>query len=101
MVYYGVVATPVVDIYSGTAPVPTAFVVSSCVTSASPELIHWNLDAISLETGVSMGTTTISSSGFNPSYQLSRASLLLGVRGRRGVGRGPGEPPHDTGVRAP
>jgi outer membrane protein assembly factor BamB len=35
LVYYGVVATPVIDIYSGTAPVPTAFVVSACVEPSS------------------------------------------------------------------
>ena len=35
LIYYGVVATPVIDIYSGTAPTPTAFVVSACVPDCS------------------------------------------------------------------
>jgi len=78
LVYYGVVAAPVVDIYSGTAPVPTAFIASACVGSTGSETIQWNLDAISLETGSEIGTTPIAFTGFNPSYQLSRASLLLG-----------------------
>jgi hypothetical protein len=75
--YYGVVATPVIDIYPGIPPVPTAFVVSACVSSYASDNIQWNLDAINLESGAKMGSAIINPSGFNSSYELSRASLLL------------------------
>ena len=75
--YYGIVATPVIDVYPGIATAPTVFVVSACVTSAASNQIQWNLDAINLQTGGSMGSTVIQATGFNSSYQLSRASLLL------------------------
>jgi hypothetical protein len=79
--YYGVVATPVIDVYPGIATAPTAFVVSACVTSLGSNHIQWNLDAINLQTGAVggslMGHTVIQTSGFNPSWQLARASLLL------------------------
>ena len=77
LVYYGIVATPVIDIYTNTAPVPTAFVVAACVGPSNPSHIQWNLDAINLETGAEIGNVVIQSTGFNPSYQVSRASLLL------------------------
>jgi hypothetical protein len=78
VVYYGVVATPVIDIYSNTAQFgPTAFVVSACVTLSTSNQVQWNLDAINLETGSRIGHAVIQATGFNPSYQLSRASLLL------------------------
>ena len=57
LVYYGVVATPVIDIYSGTAPTPTAFVVSACVIATQPQNVKWNLDAINLRTGAVIGST--------------------------------------------
>jgi len=75
--YYGVVATPVIDVYSAVTSVPVAFVTSACVSSSSPEQIQWNLDAINLETGAEIGNVVIQPTGFNKSYQLSRASLLL------------------------
>jgi hypothetical protein len=75
--YYGVVSTPVIDIYPDIPPVPTAFVVSACATSYTSDQIQWNLDAINLETGSSMGHAIIEPSDFNSSYELSRASLLL------------------------
>ncbi len=77
LVYYGVVATPVIDIYSGTAPTPTAFVVSACVIATQPQNVKWNLDAINLRTGAVIGSTLIQATGFNPSFQVARASLLL------------------------
>lgn len=78
LVYYGVVATPVIDIYSNVTQVPVAFVVSACVLSAGSSKIQWNLDAINIETGQVMNSpNAITATGFNPSFQLARASLLL------------------------
>lgn len=75
--YYGAVATPVIDVYSAVTTVPVAFVTSACVYSSGPKTIQWNLDAINLETGAEIGHAVIDPTGLNPSYQLSRPSLLL------------------------
>jgi len=74
--YYGIVATPVIDNTATTNP--TAFVASACTASgAGVTTIQWFLDAVDLTTGTSVATQAITDTNFNPSNQLSRASLLL------------------------
>jgi len=75
--YYGIVSTPVIDHTSATRP--TLFVVSACTAQGTNvTTIKWFLDAVDLTTGAIAATPqAIAGSNFNPSNQLSRASLLL------------------------
>ena len=74
LVYYGIVATPVID----TLPSPpVAYVTSACVSTSSPTSPEWFLDAIDLKQGAILATQRLNPSGFNASNELSRASLLL------------------------
>lgn len=72
--YYGIVATPAIDIMPSS---PIAFVFSACVASLTSTTIQWNLDAINIESGVVLASTTITDTHFNVSYELARGSLLI------------------------
>jgi len=73
--YYGIVATPVIDILPST---PVAFVVSACISSPTSTDIEWWLDAISASTGTSFASLQLTDgTNFNSAYQVARASLLL------------------------
>jgi hypothetical protein len=87
LAYYGAVATPVIDI----GPVdPVAYVVSACTSTFGSTAIHWYLDAIDVQTGLSIAHIQIAdaTNGFTPANQLARAGLLL-THPLRCVRRGP------------
>lgn len=73
--YYGIVATPVIDIAPADA---TAFVVSACVDTPTSTATSWFLDAIDLTNGTIRSTVALADAGnFNPPNQIARASLLV------------------------
>jgi len=73
--YYGIVATPVVDI---TTTPPIGYVVEACTGSWNSTTISWYINAINIDTGAILNSSTpIMDSNFFPSNELSRASLLL------------------------
>jgi len=72
--YYGIVATPVIDVVPAD---PVVFVVSACTTSWGSAAIEWYLDAISVQNGVVWASMRINDTSFNGPFELARPSLLL------------------------
>jgi hypothetical protein len=72
--YYGIVATPVIDVVPADA---VAFVVSACTPSFGSTQISWYLNAINIQNGAIWATQQLTDGNFNGPYQLARASLLL------------------------